>query len=383
MLIMVQKTKSRSSVADVYRETERLLIERIQTGVYPNGEWLPTERALTEELNVNRRVIRNATAHLEQMGLLTRRPNCRPTVQYTPGQPAVGSGKHVHNQFPASRLVALVMWHGGLLEQGLSAQQRIFWGINQCLGQAGYHTVLLDLGSKIGSEEENSRIEAENLTYARQNGFGGVIFYSYAYRRNRELVQSIAHSMPLVLIDRNIAGVEADYVGVANEQAMYEATTYAISKGHKKIAYLTKCEPINTVNDRASGFLRCFHETFGQKQEEIIILLPTMIDWETWPIFDYVFTQPVENRPTAVVCVNDYDAVNAANRLAYLGLSVPEDVSIIGCDDIIQRLPNGVGLTTIAQPFEEIGNEAANLFLKRIDNPTLMPQYIDSVAEIS
>ena len=57
-------------------------------------------------------------------------------------------------------------------------------------------------------------------------------------------------------------------------------------------------------------------------------------------------------------------------RLQKLGLTVPGDVALAGFDDIIPTLPNGVGLTTIAQPFEEIGKMAVSLLLRRMKEPS-------------
>ena len=73
-----------------------------------------------------------------------------------------------------------------------------------------------------------------------------------------------------------------------------------------------------------------------------------------------------EQRPTAAVCLNDYTAVGLSERLEYLGLSIPKDVALTGFDNIVPTLPNGMGLTTAAQPYEEIGITAVDLLMRRI-----------------
>ena len=58
-----------------------------------------------------------------------------------------------------------------------------------------------------------------------------------------------------------LPGVEADYVGSANHQAMFDATSHVIAQGHRRIAYITTPEPINTVQDRLQGYMRAMRES--------------------------------------------------------------------------------------------------------------------------
>ncbi|MES2463896.1 MAG: GntR family transcriptional regulator [Armatimonadota bacterium] len=382
---MVPKTTSptvssaRSSVA-----VANVLRDRIESGHYQAGEWLPTERVLTEDLRVHRRVVRIAIDHLVQEGLISRRPHCRPVIA-GPVRSSVRAPQGTDNAagppLSTSRLVALIMWHGGNLEQGGTAQQRIFWGINQALGQAGYHTVFLDLGEEIGSDTENAVREATHLRYALEQGLGGVIFYPYAYQHNRELIQEVSQRLPFCLIDRALPGVEADFVGTNNYQGMFDATTHLIEQGHHRIAYVTKSEPINPVQDRLQGYLSALHQAFGERADEIVLTAPSFAD-RHWSLFDTVFGLPEGERPTAVLAFNDYEAVRAFERLERLNLRVPEDVALAGFDSIVQTLPGGVGLTSVAQPFEELGRTAANAFLRRIKNPSSLPSYTELPARL-
>jgi len=352
------------------------LRERIRSGYYPAGERLPAERFLEEDLNVDRRVVRAAIAELDKEGLLVRRPNCRPIVQVLPTQTSESDEPRTVSQFPSSRLVALVMWHGGPGEDAGTAQQRIFWGMNQALGQAGYHGVFLDLGEEVGNEEQNAEREAMHLRYALDHGFGGILFYAYANNSNRELIQEVSRRMPLVLIDRMVPGVESDFVGSENLQSMFDATTHLMSLGHKRIAYVTKGDSINTIHERLWGYLTAMRGANSTSENEMVITAPATGN-TAWPVFDAVFRLPAGQRPTAVLCVNDDEAVRVANRLLELGLQVPDDVSLIGFDNIVRTLPSGVAFTTVAQPFEDIGKAATKLFLRRMTDPSALPIHIE------
>lgn len=340
------------SVADLLRD-------QIWSGEYKAGDWLPAERRLAESLQVDRRIVRLAINRLVKSGLVTREPHCRPVVAALEEQ----SPAKVISMPPsaASSFIALLMWRGGNLERTLAAQQRIFWGLDQALAAAGYHAVFVDIGA-LSSEEQNAAHEAERLRYILQHGFGGAVFYPYAYRSNQALIEAVRREIPLVAIDRRSAAAETDFVGIQNRQGMYDTVRHLIEQGHRRIAYVTKNEQVPSVQDRIQGYLDAIHEA---NLDEILLSIPTRILAQAWTVVDTVFRLPPGERPTAAAVFNDYSAVDLALRLENLGLSVPEDVAITGFDDIVPVLPNGVGLTTAAQPYEEIGRKAAELILRR------------------
>jgi DNA-binding LacI/PurR family transcriptional regulator len=265
------------------------------------------------------------------------------------------------------------MWHGGgaLENPSNTSQQRIFWGINQMLAEAGYHTVFLDIG-QIGGELENAEREAAHLQYVIDRGFGGAVFYPYAYRSNQELIHRLMRNTPLVLIDRRVAPLESDFVSTANYQAMFDMVMHLVEQGHRRIAYVTKCESIQPVLDRTQGYIDAVRHA---NIDEIILTIPSRLDPtanpdSNWTVIDAVFNVPKGVRPTAAVVFNDYAAHDLFVRLNQLGLSVPGDVALTGFDNIVSSLPGGLGLTTIDQPYEEIGKGAGQLLLRRLKDPS-------------
>ena len=377
-----------SAPASSLRVSERvagILSERIRTHVYDAGNPLPTERTLAADLGVHRRSVRMAIDQLVRDGLVSRRPNCRPTVG--PPSPEAAPKAAAHSprsgprapQISASNLIALIMWHGGgPLEHAGTSQQRIFWGMNQALLKLGYHAVFLDLGGQIGSEEENAAREAVHLRYIRDQGFGGALFYPYAYRHNRELVREVSRTVPLVLLDRQIHGAQdVDFVGLENQAALFQVTQHLIAQGHRRIAYLTRSESIRPVQDRVQGYLDAMRSETDPSITEMILDMPPHADDRYWTVTDAVFRLPKEQRPTAAACVTDYMAVGLAERLESHGLSVPGDVVLTGFDDIVPALPNGLGLTTVAQPYEEIGIRAVELLMRRIKDRQAPPLSVE------
>ncbi|BDI29937.1 hypothetical protein CCAX7_19880 [Capsulimonas corticalis] len=352
-----------------------VLSGRIRSGVYGAGEALPAERALAADLGVHRQSVRAAIEQLVRDGLVSQRPNCRPTVGPEPLETKEERGRGVTEpvsrrtapRISASNLVALIMWHGGgPLEHAGTAQQRIFRGMNQSLMQLRRHAVFLDLSDRIGSEEENAAREAEHLRYIRDEGFGGALFYPYAYRRNQELVREVSRRVPLVLLDRKMAGVDTDFVGLENHRAIAMVVEHLLAQGHRRIVYMTRSESIQTIHDRLQGYVDTVRGAGDSEVAEMVLNLPPYQNERSWAFFDAAFRLPEDQRPTAAVCISDYLAVTVAERLQYLGLSVPEDVALTGFDNIVPVLPSGIGLTTVAQPYEEIGIQAVDLLMRRI-----------------
>lgn len=340
-----------------------VLREQILSGHYSAGDWLPAERALAKDFGVDRRTVHLAIDRLVDGGLVIRHPHCRPIVS-APGE---GDKDEAKLQTPSAKssFVALVMWRGsGELERTQTAQQRIFWGMNQALDEAGRHGVFMDLG-EIGSAEENAAQEAERLRYLVEQGFGGAVFYPYAYRSNGELIEEIQQTVPFVAVDRRCAA-DTDFVGIENYQAMYDITQHLITQGHRRIAYVTKNEPIQAVQDRLRGYLDAMSRA---RLDDMVLSIPEHAAQEKWTAIEAVFRLPPAERPTAAAVFNDYSAVHLTERLERLGLSVPEEVAVTGFDDIVLVLPGGTGLTTVAQPYEEIGKKAVELILRRMADP--------------
>jgi len=380
------------SAVRAYTMVVKTLRERIDSGQYPIGAWLPTERILGEDLNVDRRVVRAAVNQLIWDGYVDRKPHCRPTVikgkqeQTDTAEPAAASNTRAplsllvrnlntstqptvaspgRDPLSPSNFVALIMWGGGGVLENQTSQQRIFWGINQALSGEGYHAVFLDLG-QLEDEKENAEREASHLRYVMDRGLGGAILYPYAYRSNQALIHEVMRYVPLVLVDRRIAPLETDFVCTANYKAMFDMVMHLVRQGHQRIAYLTKYEPIQPVQDRTRGYIDAVREA---NLNEIILPIPSHdAEWD-WTAVDAVFSLPEGKRPTAAAVFNDYAAYLFQDRLEHLGLFAPGDVALTGFDNIAPSLQNGLGLTTVAQPYEEMGLNAAQLLLRRLKDP--------------
>ncbi|PCK07512.1 MAG: LacI family transcriptional regulator [Alteromonadaceae bacterium] len=164
---------------------------------------------------------------------------------------------------------------------------------------------------------------------------------------------------PVVLIDRPIAGfdvVQSDYrVGGAL------AAEHAIALGHKRVGLLSGPSSVASAVQRRAGFL----ERASNNLEVI---------WDINVPFTTELTDEARERlrakdVTMVVAAADLIAVGAMNYLGESGLKVPQDISLIGFDDIPWAIILRPKLTTISQPTAEIGREAVEVLAQRIKDP--------------
>lgn len=265
-----------------------------------------------------------------------------------------------------SRFMALIMRRGLPREDGGSGQERIFLGLNQMLQRSGYHTIFLDLEDSERLEGEPTDVIAAYLQYALDQGFGGIVCYG-DYGMDRDTLRRVAAEVPLVLIDRKLPGIDADFVGVTNYRGTYEAVKYLVELGHKRIAYVTRMDPVTAVWDRMMGYRGALRDSFEPGFFEMVVSEPSE-GMDPWPAFDAMLAMPLEKRPTALVCVNDYQAAAVAERLVDAGLHIPGDMSLMGFDNLVPKVAGGIELTSVAQPLEEIGEVAAKLLMRRMSD---------------
>jgi len=165
---------------------------------------------------------------------------------------------------------------------------------------------------------------------------------------------------PFVLIDHQGTGENCTAVGATNWQGAYNATEYLLKLGHNRIGFITGSLDLGAAIERLDGYkaaLRIHH-------------IP--VDAEL--IFEGTFHQPdgytgacylldLDTPPTAIFASNDVMAMAVMDAARDKGLRIPEDLSIIGFDDIPQASMVRPALTTVRQPLEQMGRVATQMLL--------------------
>lgn len=184
---------------------------------------------------------------------------------------------------------------------------------------------------------------------------------------------------PFVLIDHQGTGEDCAAVGATNWQGAFNATDHLIKLGHSRIGFITGWLDLGAAVDRLEGYkmaLRTHH----------IPVDPDLIYEGTFNQLDgYTGAKrflELGNPPTLIFASNDVMAMAAMDAVREKGLRVPEDISILGFDDIPQASLVRPALTTVRQPLEQMGRVAAQMLLEIIKDPECRLKRIELPTEL-
>ncbi len=196
----------------------------------------------------------------------------------------------------------------------------------------------------------------------------GVIFHS---DRNIDLdfIRSEAAKKHIPCATVNLSSISAG-IGVTSDdfQGTREAVKYLAELGHRRIAYISNRLRLEFTENRENGFVAGMKEYVPHSGiMQIAYGINTDYD-ENLPAIRELLSGSEDKRPTAVICYSDYIACNVLQTAYQIGIKVPEELSVIGFADLDVAKYATVPLTTVAQPFEEMGRETANMLIDAIKN---------------
>jgi LacI family transcriptional regulator len=173
------------------------------------------------------------------------------------------------------------------------------------------------------------------------------------------------HGVPVVLIDRIIPGYQMDVVRGDSVQGSYVLTRLLLDLGHRTIAILAGPAGVSTAGERVRGYRMALAEA-GIDPDASPNLI---INGNYSQAGGYEMAQAALQaypRPTALFACNNFIAVGAYHALRSMGLRVPEDVALVGFDDLATSVAIEPFLTAAAQPAYEMGRRATELLLARL-----------------
>jgi LacI family transcriptional regulator len=232
-------------------------------------------------------------------------------------------------------------------------------GISGVLRQSGY--VLM-----IASSEEDAELEKQELNQLMARGVDALIIASAqwtveSFRRIEE------RGTPYVLIDRQFAGLSANFVGVDDVAVGLAATEHLFEAGCRRIAHIRGGD-VSTATGRLEGYRTALLRHGLAPRADYLVGGASSDDrgevsGRRWmrQLLD------LEPRPDAVFCFNDPVAMGAMGAVLDAGLRIPEDIAIAGCGNVNYGAFLRVGLTSVDQNAAEIGTRAAELALKLIE----------------
>jgi LacI family transcriptional regulator len=231
-------------------------------------------------------------------------------------------------------------------------------GVEDTASDAGYMVVFCNTDESITEEKKYLRMLLEQRV-------DGIILVP-ALNTNDLVTYIQEHDTPIVLLDRRVSGVKADAVRCDSEAGAYELTRLLISLGHKHVTVISGPRGTSTSDDRVAGSRRALTEAN----------LELSADQEFYGAFTqtsgYEMTRQalaVTPKPTAIFAANNFIAIGALKALQDLAVRVPEDVALVGFDDLPPALITFPFLTVAAQPAYEMGCRATEILLARLSAP--------------
>ncbi|MBN2652379.1 MAG: LacI family DNA-binding transcriptional regulator [Spirochaetales bacterium] len=212
----------------------------------------------------------------------------------------------------------------------------------------------------ICSYKESPEEEDKKLSFIANKMVDGIIVASTG--KNNDKIEKISRQIPTVLIDRLPEGMELDSVSIDNFKAGYEAAKILIEKGHTNIGLISAAEVADTLRKRHEGFIQALKDN-NIKINEKKIGYSNLNFSEAMTASQKILSE--KDRPTALVVANYDMTIGAIMAINKLGLQIPEDISIVGFDNLELSKIIKPELTIIEQPVKVIGETAGRLILER------------------
>ena len=333
------------------------LSDAIASGQYELGARLPSESELVKTFAVSRPTVNRALREMQLAGMIERR---------------AGSGSYVRSD-AASRGYTF-----GLLIPELGRTE-IFEPICRGMAEAqhGGHHVLL-WGSSLGDEANMEQQASQACRQLVAKKVSGVFFAPLELTAQKDAInRAIAEvldkaGVPVVLLDRDLVTYPErsryDLVGIDNRRAGYAITRHLIRCGCRKPVFLARPGSAPTVEARIAGYREAIVDADFDIESEVSRIDPD----------DRAQVKEMLDRlhPDGLVCANDFTAAHLLKALTSLGVGVPDQIKMVGFDDVKYASLLSVPLTTIHQPCASMGAIAISAMIERLREPKLPPRDI-------
>jgi DNA-binding LacI/PurR family transcriptional regulator len=199
----------------------------------------------------------------------------------------------------------------------------------------------------------------------KDDGIKGLIVFPVGEDAEREGIARVVKSgeIPIVLVDRYFPDLDTDYVVADNYTGGYRATEHLLILGHRRIGFVyTHASTLNitSLNQRYSGYRNAI-ESYGLDYDDSLVVQRTAHGGYE----DFLSRQA---RPDAVFAASDLEALLILRAAHKHHIRVPDDLALVGFDDLTFAHLSNPPLTTVAQPRTDIGLRASNLLIDRLEH---------------
>lgn len=337
-----------------YQDIREQIRRDIEERRFAPGERLPSDGELAVRFSVSRLTVIRALRELEAQDLVKRKAGSGTYVRVVAETPAVST--HVFGLLmpdlgdgeifePVAR---------GIVRAGESLHHRLLWG-------------------NVPATSQDKEQQAEELCrYLIARKVSGVFFAPVEHTVHQEAVnQRIASELsaagiPIVLVDRCICRYpdrsRYDLIGIDNRRAGHRMTQYLVAAGCRRIVFASRPGAAPTVDARHAGYREAMHDAGLELQPDLSLELDKDQSGELQEFVAKV-------GPDGLVCANDFTAAKLMHALLRLGIRIPEDMKMVGINDVKYASFLPVPLTTLRQPCQELGAAAMSMMLDRLERP--------------
>ncbi len=198
------------------------------------------------------------------------------------------------------------------------------------------------------------------------------------------IAEVMATGIPVVLADVMADSLKLDHVLADNFRGGCEAASFLLEQGHRKLLFAGDSDFSFSFEERKRGAERAvaqFESTEG-KAPTLTFVDSILLEGDKLALPEVEFSAALKGGVTAIVCANDSIAFSALEQIAALGLSCPQDISVVGFDNVERCEWTAPSLTSVDADKETIGRRAVELLLRRMERPDARPETLYLATEL-
>jgi len=345
-----------ATILPKHRQIYASLRTDIQAGRLAGGTRLPSEAELVRRFGASRITVGRAMRDLQTAGLVERRVGSGSFVKAPRATPGHSFGLLIPDLGETEIFEAICQ---GMMGSPLASQHALLWG--SLSGGASGPLAREDQAWQMCRQYIERRVSGVFFAPLEQT--------PHQHDVNRRIVEALdAARIPVVLLDRPAFPYPQrgphDLVGIDNRRAGYVSTEHLLRLGSRRVAFVAMPGSAATVDAREAGYREALYAADVEVDRG---LLPRLDPADAPAVRALVSSA----RPDAIACANDRTAARLMPALLRLGVRIPQDLRMVGIDDVDYAALLPVPLTTLRQPTAAIGETALRVMLERVERADL------------
>jgi len=330
----------------LYIQAENIITEKIKGGVFTDK--IPGERVLAKEIGVSYMTMRQAINNLVDAGILYKVP---------------AKGTYVNKLGTNKRKTQNI---------GFFLDDRIKDGIS-----SSYYSLIFKILEKNISKKGYNLVFFSDFDSLDPSIIDGAIISCFPRLENK--IRGLKKLMPVVVIDNSLSDKSVPSVVIDNFNGVIDAIDFLYALGHRRIGYISGLLDSPVGKDRLKGYMSSLNDR-GIDVDKGLIFNGDYSVQSGVKGTSYLLSQ--HSPPTAIMCANDAMAVGALKAIRENALNVPNDISVVGFDDINLASQVHPPLTTMAAPIKQIVEQSVNLLFSLIAGVNLDNKHIALSAQL-